>query len=238
MPDSNSRTTDVLAAAIAAIGAQLVACGEACEGIHHDQEIGSLPRCLVLETAGREGDGCVVIGINPGRASQRERSFYRDARASYASVVEWFKVVGFTHRYYTSLRAFVTQLGLTGPILWTELAKCENLPDRSGLPPLGTMRRCTGMYLKRELAAAPSHWPLVAVGGEAFKALAYLHTERTVIGVPHPTGSYGHFARLFRERRLTPAVLDAARATLKGPAGALLWLEADTATQEGPQSPA
>lgn len=231
MPDAKSSTPDVdtLAAEIAAIGAQLVVCGEACEGVHHDPEIGSLPRCLVLETAGRVGDGCVVVGINPGRASQRERSFYCDAQATYASVVEWFKVVGFTHRYYTSLRAFVTQLGLSGPILWTELAKCENLPDRSGLPPLSTMRRCSGMYLKRELAAAPSGWPLFAVGGEAFKALAYLHTERTVIGVPHPTGSYGHFARLFKDRQLTAAVLDVARTSLAAPAGALLWLDAETA---------
>jgi hypothetical protein len=221
---STGTVVESISSAIADIGREMVACGERCGGIHRDQAIGSLPRCLVFETAERAGEGCVVVGINPGRASERERAFYREQQARYEAVVEWFKVVGFTHRYYTSLRRLVTQLGLTGPILWTELAKCENLPEQAGLPPLMTMRRCSGLYLRRELAAVPASWPLVAVGGEAFKALAYLHTDRTVLGVPHPTGSYGHFARLSANGSVREDMVAAASGALSGAPGALLWL--------------
>lgn len=48
----------------------------------------------------------------------------------------------------------------------------------------------------------PSDWPLVAVGWEAYKALAYLHPSRVVIGVPHPTASRGQFSKLFEQRKL------------------------------------
>jgi Uracil DNA glycosylase superfamily len=217
---------DTLRREIEALGAELVGCSSPCAGITRDQATGILPRCLVLETDGRDASrGCAVVGINPGRASDRERASYRQAHGTYAAIVEWFDVVGFTHRYYTSLRRVVTQLGLSGPILWTELAKCENAPGRAGLPPLDTLRRCTGLYLRRELAAIPPSWPLIAVGSEAFKALAYLHTERTVLGLPHPTGSYGHFARLSSDGRLRPSVVAAAGVALSFASGTLLWVE-------------
>jgi uracil-DNA glycosylase len=217
---------DELRKEIEQVGAELVRCRQPCAGIARDQAIGILPRCLVLETDGRAaGHGCAVVGINPGRASERERAYYRDAQGAYAAVVGWFAEIGFTHRYYTSLRRVVTQLGLGGPILWTELAKCESAPGRVGLPPLDTLRRCTGLYLRRELAAVPLSWPLIAVGGEAFKALAYLHTERTVLGLPHPTGSYGHFARLSSDARVLPSVVAAAEVALRSAPGTLHWLE-------------
>jgi hypothetical protein len=49
----------------------------------------------------------------------------------------------------------------------------------------------------KELEVIPSDWPLIAVGKETFKVLAYLYPTHVIIGVPHPTGSYGHFSRLF-----------------------------------------
>lgn len=99
----------------------------------------------------------------------------------------------------------VDQIDLRGPMLWTELAKCESTKDVRGVP-LATLRTCAGRYLKREIDVLPDSWPLIAVGGEAFKALAYLHPNRVIIGVPHPTGSHGHFARLFPDRQLLPHV--------------------------------
>lgn len=38
---------------------------------------------------------------------------------------------------------------------------------------------------------------MVAVGADAFRAVAFLEPDRRVLGIPHPTGSRGHFARLF-----------------------------------------
>ena len=42
-----------------------------------------------------------------------------------------------------------------------------------------------------------------SVGREAFTALAYMYPDRTVIGVPHPTGAYGDkFTAILPDRRL------------------------------------
>jgi hypothetical protein len=207
--------------AIAQIGAAMVACSSPCAGIHRDQTIGSLPRCLVLEE--REGGtGCAIVGINPGRASARERAYYLEHGCSYESVVSfWRDVNGFRHPYYTRLRKLVDALGLSSSILWTELAKCENAPDRAGLPPLQTLRTCTGLYLAREILVLPPSWPLVSVGGEAFKACAYLYPRRAVIGVPHPSGSRGHFARLARS---TQSVRERVSLALAG--ASAIWLDA------------
>ena len=67
-------------------------------------------------------------------------------------------------------------------------------------------------------------WPLVALGREAYKALAYLYPARTVIGVPHPTGAYGNkFTALYvgRELRISKRKVQSA---LAGSPGQLLWL--------------
>jgi hypothetical protein len=148
---------DSFALGIQLIGQKLVACRELCGGVHREQSIGSLPRCLFLEMEGRETDrGCAIIGINPGRAPDSERQFYRDRNGTYEAVCEWFKIVGFKHRYYTGLRKLINQLGLSGPILWTELAKCESPAGAAGVPPLATLRTDTARYLTAELALLPS----------------------------------------------------------------------------------
>ncbi len=221
-----------LATAITNIGREMVSCGLSCAGIHRDQRIGSLPRCLVLETSGRPSSaGSAIVGINPGRATQKERDFYLARGGSYDAVVEWFKIVGVRHRYYTGLRKLVDQIGLSGPILWSELAKCENAPLATGLLPLQTLRRCSGLYLQRELAAIPPSWPIFAVGGEAFRALAYLHPERIVIGAPHPTGAYGHFARLFDAGSLKAAVRAQFEEAVSSSLPDVVWLESRPAAR-------
>jgi hypothetical protein len=174
---------------IHSIGERLVSCAKSCGGIHRDQSIASLPRCLVLETQSRSSArGAAIIGINPGRAKREERAFYLRRNSTYASVREWFSALDFTHPYYVRLRKLADELELSGPLLWTELAKCENAARRSGLPPLATLRTCSSTFLRSELASLPPSSPLLAVGGETFKALAYLHPERTVIGRPAPNG--------------------------------------------------
>ena len=215
---------------IEAIGLRLVACSQPCAGIHRDQRVGSLPRCLFLESHKRQASrGAAIIGINPGRATKQEQAFYRERGGTYSAVKEWFADLGFRHPYYVRLRGLADQLELAGPLLWTELAKCENASDQSGLPPLPTLRRCTGLFLRAELALLPPNWPLIAVGGEAYKALAYLHPERTIIGVPHPTGSYGHFARLFATGSLITSVKNTAINALHSPIGQIIWLQSVSA---------
>jgi hypothetical protein len=217
---------DQLKAKIQNIGNELVGCQDTCAGIQRDQQRGSLPRCLVLELAGRNGNrGCAAIGINPGRAKEPEEAFYRRKGPTYEAVLEYWNLKITQLPYYARFRSLLDQVGLTGPVLWTELAKCQNPPGTSVLPPLATLRTCTGRFLSRELAVLPAGWPLVAIGGEAFKALAYLYPKRTVIGVPHPTGSYGHFPRLMPGGTVLPNVKNQVQVVLEKPAGELLWLE-------------
>jgi hypothetical protein len=80
--------------------------------------------------------------------------------------------------------------------------------------------------LSEELALLPSDWPLIAVGGEAFKALAYLYPHRSVVGVPHPTGARGHFARLFINGMLRESVLVKVNQCINALSPELVWLEA------------
>ncbi|MCL4466186.1 MAG: hypothetical protein M1401_18885 [Chloroflexi bacterium] len=217
-----------LATKIEALGESMVDCPRRCEGIAPRE--GVPPRCLELELEGRtHGPGAVIVGLNPGQAGPVEHSFYRKNGGTYAQVVAfWRKYIGYNHRYYRWLRTLVDQLHLTGPILWTELAKCESA-RKGQLPPLQTFRTCTKEYLSRELAAVPGSWPLIAVGHEAYVALAYRYPERAVVGVPHPTGSHGHFARLFDGGQLLGEFTNVLDGLWRDDSGLAVWLSRDSA---------
>lgn len=206
------------------LGRELVACQRACHGVVCSQATGHMPRCLFLEVEQRSGGrGAAIIGLNPGRSSHREQQYYLDRRCTYDSVVAWFRERGIRHPYYKHLRKLVDALGLMGPILWTELAKCESAPAIKGLPPLQTFRTCTATFLQRELEKLPEDWPLFGVGGEAYKGLAYRFPNRTVLGVPHPTGSRGHFHALFENGHLCHYAAEQAKVALIAE-GRTLWL--------------
>ena len=183
--------------AITDIGQRLVQCSEPCDGVVHDAPSGILPRCLILERPERTERGCLVAGINPGRSRQRERDFYKEKGPSYEVVTTYWHQNVNRFAYYKRLRQFVDAVGLTGPIIWSDLAKCENSPDVERLIPLQTLRICAGRFLQNELQKTPKDWPVIGVGREAYNALAYLEPSRTVIGIPHPTGSWGQFSSLF-----------------------------------------
>jgi len=121
------KSASELKAGIHEIGNRLVRCTYHCAGIENDPEDGVLPRCLVLETDERPyGQGCAVVGINPGVSPPRERTWYSTHGTTYDDVVGyWTHNVGYKHRYYVQLRNLANHLGLPGPLLWTELAKCE-----------------------------------------------------------------------------------------------------------------
>ncbi len=182
-------------------GGNLVRCGLNCEGITRDPNKGILPRCLYYESSKHPKSlGVVIVGINPGRAKKQEMDFYLSKRLSYDWEVQYWKENLQNHKYYKSLRHFVKQLNIKGDIIWTELVKCQS--SKQNLPFnlrnfSETFRTCTHKYLKEELKLIQTDWPIIAVGGETYTALAFLFTDRQVIGLPHPTGSYGHFDRLF-----------------------------------------
>jgi hypothetical protein len=214
-----------LAAQIRSIGEELVQCRKACEGISCDHASGQIPRCLFLDVEGRSAArGSAVVGLNPGRAAAPERTSYVKAGGTYNSVVAWYNDHGRRHPYVKHLQRLLELLELGGPVLWTELAKCENSPDQTGLLPLQTFRTCTATFLDRELEVLPPDWPLLAVGVEVYKALAYRFPSRTVLGLPHPTGSRGHFANLFDGAALRADVAKSARSVLLSPAGMAVWL--------------
>lgn len=199
------------------IGNRLVLCDQPCEGIVCNRKTGQIPRCMYFETENRSGGlGAAVVGLNPGPASEVERKFYDQKGCSYASVVSWMRGdggahFGIRHRYYHRLKDLLGGLDLHGPILWTELAKCESA-EKGKLPPLSTFRNCMNSFLQGEIEAIPPDWPLFGVGREAFTALAYRFVNRIVIGVPHPTGSRGGFRNLFdTERNLRHEVQQVAK---------------------------
>lgn len=179
------------------IGREMVPCDLHCRGIALDPERGIIPRCLVLETEERdEGKGSAIIGINPGQSSDSERHYYRRNR-TYEHVAGYWWEHNTKWKYNKKLHHFVDELNLTGPIVWTELVKCENAPGVTGLP-LQTFRTCVDRYLREEIKCIPEEWPLIAVGRQPYEAVAYLFADRTVLGTPHPN-SRGYFARLFCE---------------------------------------
>jgi len=208
------------------IGREMVNCSQNCAGISLNQKDGILPRCLIFEA--REStdlkNGCVIVGINPGHCKADEREYYLDKGISYDSVLEYWRQRISEREYYKALRKFGEELGLIDSILWTELVKCENKQGLRELP-LQTFRTCTMKYLSQELNIVPADWPFIAVGKGAYHALAYLYPERTLIGIPHPTGSYGHFKKLFDKEGRLLEQFKQAFSQMKASSGGLAWFD-------------
>jgi len=213
---------------IARLGRKIVMCNvKKCSGIDRNRSEGVLPRCLILEPAGRGArGGCVVIGINPGQATDKEKQHYKTDGATYDAFRRYWKNdLESKHQYYERTRKLLESFGLRGSILWTDLVKCQREDGAKGLPPMATLRKCSGRFLSKELALIPVQWPLIALGTEAFKALAYMYPDRTVIGVPHPTGAYGDkFSAHLPDGRLHDESNNAVQKSLSRPTGQLLWL--------------
>src|SRR5437867_983133 len=137
------------------LGAELVTCRDGCVGILQKQTAGVLPRSLFLERADAVGRGCLAVGLNPGTSKPAERDFYQEHGATYDRVKE-YRIRIAKGPYFARTLRVIDELGLTGPVLWSNLAKCENDIDRDGLPPLQTLRHCTRRFLARELHESPS----------------------------------------------------------------------------------
>ena len=180
-------------------------------------EKGIIPHCLSYETERRElaERGSVIVGLNPGSMAgkrfNRERKEIKLCREkgifNYRAVDDFSKRRFMfdgddrkAHAYYRRLRDLANQLNLHGPILWTEIVKCES--KERGKLSIKTIRDDINRYLFREVRMAPKNWPLIGVGDEAYRILSYYFHDRLVIGVPHVTGDRSNsFSRLFQGRK-------------------------------------
>ena len=211
---------------ILSVGRRMVACTRHCKGIELAPSRGVLPRSLVLEETNRaRSRGSVALGINPGTGDDEEETYYREHGCTYEAMLEfWMARRDWSHPYHTRTRRFIDAIGLAGPILWTELVKCQNAPGKRGAPPLETLRTCVQLYLVEEVAAVPPDWPIVAIGKEPYRVATLMFPSRTVIGIPHPTGSYGLFPRLFdKAGGLTEHAERSVAEALRSPSPAALW---------------
>lgn len=210
---------------ISKIWSELLQCKENCNGINIEQEKGIIPRCLLLEKENRNTnlEGCIIVGLNPGISNNKERRGYQVGMSD-GTIDDLWKTKP-EHKYYTLLRKFAKNAGLEGIILWTELVKCECVPQNKAIDiPLQTYRNCVGKYLKKELKAIDTNWIIIAVGRETHKALSYLYPKRTIIGIPHPTASRGHFSGLFIGERFKDNVNKIIN-DLKENRGNTIWLK-------------
>jgi hypothetical protein len=186
-------TMSVLQTALDQLGNELVNCSDGCNGISCNQKKGILPRCLFLEYPDKKRRGCLAVGLNPGISDKYERYFYKQHGNSYCSFKKYWKQELYKKGYHIKVHKLIQGIGLDGPIIWTELVKCEKAKG-SKLLPLDTLRHCMKRFLLRELVPEliPIDWPIIGIGKQAFDVLCYIAPERTVIGVPHPTGAWGN----------------------------------------------
>ena len=214
---------------IAIIGNRLVACRLKCPGINLDPAKGIPPRCLYYETDNRSNElGVAIVGINPGIAKKHEMQYFLQNGTSYKQITKyWHNNLKERSKYYNELRNLVNQLGFAGNILWTELVKCQKIHNGRRFTIRNypeTFRACTKQYLQNEIKFIPKSWPLIAVGGETYRALAYLFIDRPIIGVPHPTGSYGHYRNMFSNRKLKKRFHISLNDIWDGSSGKAIWL--------------
>lgn len=211
------------------LGKELVVCDGPCGDVAKDFGEGVLPRCLVLEYGDIGERGCVIVGMNPGQSPRTERDFYLKHGSTYEAVMDYWVQQSPNIQYNQKLQRFLNGVGFTGPRLWTEVAKCENAVSGKN-PSLQTMRQCARRFLFRELEAVPPDWPLLGVGKDAYVAVAYLVADRTVIGIPHPTGSWGRFAKLMADGGVREGVREQVEAVIATEEPKAVWLGSGTSS--------
>jgi len=195
------------------LGEDLVNCKLNCEGI--DKRVP--PRCFFLENRNHKNRlDCIIVGQNPGLASEREKEEYRKHK-TYTTIknyaIEYF-IGERPQPYYKRARRFAKELGWGESILWTELCKCQsgletiNGKKKKKQVPLQTFRNCIKNFLEKELKNFPGT-PIIALGHEAFVAVSYRFPNRFVIGIPHPRGARGKkFLSLFKNDKLQRKLKD------------------------------
>jgi len=218
-----------LEAAIIKIGRDLVACDNNCEGVCNKKDDGILPRCLYPEF-GEDGEkGCIIVGHNPGISSRNEREAYIKYKnggvLDYGKLVEyWGNNIKDKHQYYLRLRGIVREMGFDGPILWTELVKCEKENSELKELPVETIRNCIKKYLYKEIETTDNNWQIFAIGRISFNVLSFRFPNSPIIGIPHPTGSRGDFWLLFQNNSRNNPLKEGIRKAIREIGKKAIWL--------------
>ena len=180
------------------IGQEMVNCSLNCNGIENKKKIGAIPRGLYLETEKRTKEkGIIVVGMNPGKIDNDPQE-YKDIlkeKCSYQNYIESFKK-NILHKspYFERTREILDILNFTGPILWTEIVKCQS--EENGKLDFPTIRNCAHKFLKNEVALVD--YPILALGDKAYPTCLLIFPERKIIGSPHPSGANPRFHRFLK----------------------------------------
>lgn len=179
------------------LGRKLVKCKLNCMGISNNPKLGIIPRCLNIEKrTGR--NKCIVVGLNPGNCKERERQYYLEKGIKYKSIDDYFNKENLNYKkYYKRTKDLIALLGFQGDILWTELAKCESAV-KGKKPHILTFRVCINRFLRKELKCFNCKI-IFALGNFAFEFCALSFPDHFVVGLPHPSGSFGNFNALLKD---------------------------------------
>jgi hypothetical protein len=211
-----------------AIGDEIASCDSRCSGILKDGTRGIIPRGLILEECESGKVGCMIIGLNPGQAKPPELDYILKHGCTYQSHIDhWTREIS-RHPYFDGPRLLVRQSGITGGIVWSDIAKCQKAEgsDRisfSSHPQ--TFRHCACRFLLREEQIVPKECPIFACGRDAFSALSYLFPHRIVIGFAHPTGHGGiQFKKMFIGGKVSKPIISQIREILRSTEPVAQWI--------------
>lgn len=179
------------------LGKKLVRCNFNCDGINNNPNKGIIPRCLILEK--RNGkNNCIVVGLNPGKCNEKERQYYIKNSIKYSSILRYFLESNLHNApYFKRTRDLISGLNFNGDILWTDLAKCECL-GQNGSIPIQTLRVCINRFLRKEIEIFKCS-TIFALGNDAYRFCALSFPNHFIVGIPHPSGSYGNFAKIKKQ---------------------------------------
>lgn len=195
---------DALNSHVRRLRLELVGCKQGCFGVQaRDPANGHVPRIIHLERRDDTAKGAIVLGMNPGNPTRGEAKAVRDNAGrgdegiAAALYTHFENEILHDNRYYKEVRRALGVLALDGSLLWTESVKCSSDGSLNLSAAPGTFGVCFTKWLIKELDAVPPGWPVVALGKDAFITAGLMVPHRRVLGLPHPTGSRGDFARLF-----------------------------------------
>ena len=209
-------TMTILAEKIEAIGRDIIQCTDGkrkmCTGARNDQTNGYYPRSFFLEPPDASKIEVAVVGLNPGKASELEKEFYKisakrngEEMASYDDCANAWRAVAKEAPYHKRTRHLFDVLGLEKEkdgILWAEVAFCEGKLTGDAFD------HCVKKFLEREVSELlPENIYVLCLGKKAYHYVTSLPRRLKdcwkIFGVYHPTGSRGKasFSSYFAPRK-------------------------------------
>ena len=82
------------------------------------------------------------------------------------------------------------------------MVKCES-SGKNGKIPVQTLRVCIKRFLREEIKSFKCS-TIFALGNVAFDFCALSFPNHFIVGIPHPTGSYGDFTKLRKRITVNP----------------------------------